>query len=272
LASTRIFPSSTCCFSVPGADARACRSSQDRVERGAGAAKRDVEQFDAGRGCKHFHRHMQRAIGPGRAIGNLTGAAFGIIDKIPQRLPRRRGRHREQGGIGENARNGRELRHFVHRRTIEQAIGLRQHSQRGQRHQECVTIRLRACRCSIADGATCPAGAIVDDDGLAENLFQRQRHRPGGEIGLTAGREWHYHGDRVGRPRGLGCGRDRSGGLQQRQRGGPLEKFASIHRQLFHRQFFLPGFSLSLSRAGYSLNRFDEQRCSRTPEPAVHAQ
>ena len=58
-----------------------------------------------------------------------------------------------------------------------------------------MTIRLGARRVRIADRSTAAAGAVVDDDGLAEDPLQRLRHGTRREIGLPAGRERHDHGD-----------------------------------------------------------------------------
>jgi len=58
-----------------------------------------------------------------------------------------------------------------------------------------VAVRLGARRRRIADRSPAAASAVVDDDGLAENPLQRQRHRPRRQIGLAAGRKRHDHGD-----------------------------------------------------------------------------
>ena len=195
-----------------------------------------MQQFDAGAGREHLHRDMQRAVGTGGAVGNLPRALLGVIDKILQRLPRRRGRHREQGRIGQHARDRRELRDFVGHRPVEQPVGLGQYRQRRQCHQQRVAVGLGARRLRIADRAAGAAGAVVDDDGLAEDFLQRRRHRPRREIGLAAGRKRHDHGDVAGRI-GLREGGIRERGLRQRQRRSSLQQFAAVHRQFSPQRF-----------------------------------
>ncbi len=165
-----------------------------------------MQQLDAGACREHFHRDMQRAVGPRRAVGNFARALPGIVDKILQRLPRRRGRHRQHGGIGQHPCHRCELRHFISHRTIEQPIRLRQHSQRRQCHQQRIAVRFGARRLGVADGSTGAAGAVVHHHRLAQDALQRQRHRPRREIGLAAGRERHDHGDGT---RGPGALRER---------------------------------------------------------------
>ena len=149
---------------------------------------------------------MQRAVRPGRAIGDLARPLLRILDEILRRLPRRRGRHREQRGIGQHARDRHELRHFVGDGTVEQPVGFGQHRERGQRHQQRVAVGLGARRRSIADRSAGATGAVVDDDGLAENPLQRHRDGTRRKISLTAGRKRHDHGDvahRIGLREGL---------------------------------------------------------------------
>src|SRR5258708_5102804 len=98
-----------------------------------------------------------------------------------------------------------------------------------------MTIGLGArCR-RIADRTTATAGAVVDDDGLAEDPLQRLRDRPRREIGLAAGREWDDHGDVARGIWALREGRVGERGVRQRKCGGGLEKFAAVN------WWFLPG-------------------------------
>ena len=81
----------------------------------------------------------------------------------------------------------------------------------------------------IADRSAAAAGTVVDKHRLAEDFFQRLRHRPCRKIGLAAGRKRHDHGDVARGVRALRKRRMRERGLRQRQHGGGFEKFAAIH-------------------------------------------
>jgi hypothetical protein len=106
-------------------------------------------------------------------------------------------------------------------------VGLGQHRERGQRHQQRVAVGLGARRRGIADGSTATAGAVVDDDRLAEDSLQRLCDGARRKIRLAAGRKRHDHGD-VARGIGLRESRARQH-RQQRQCGSRAQDIASIH-------------------------------------------
>ncbi len=167
---------------------------QQVVERRPGAAIVDVVHLDAGGGAEHLHRHVQRAVGAGRAIRNSARPRLHVIDEVLHGLPRRGGRHGQQRRVGQHAGDGPQLAHLVEGRAFLQTRRGRQHRQRRQRHEQRVAVGLRLGGGRVADGAAGTA-AVLDHDRRLEHALQGVGHRTRGEVGLPAGRKGHDHGD-----------------------------------------------------------------------------
>jgi hypothetical protein len=119
------------------------------------------------------------------------------------------------------------LADLVGRRAPEQPVRLGQDGEHGEADQDRVPVGRGARRCGVADGAA-GAAAVVDDDATAEDLLERLRDGPAGEISLPAGRVGHDHVDVAGRPALLrGCTETACG--QRRQGGRADEKSPPIH-------------------------------------------
>ena len=163
---------------------------------------------------------MRGAEIAGAGVGDLSGPLLRIVDQIFHRLVRRCGRHDEQVGIAEHARDRRELRHLIGRLASRHALGFGQHGNGGQRHQHGVAVGLgleHGRRPNRAAGAR----AIVDHDRLPENFAEAQRHRPRRDVGLAARRERHDDGQACeGQAACAEAGEDR----KTERAGGPLRR------------------------------------------------
>ena len=194
-----------------------------------GAAIRHVQELDAGGVGEHLHRHMQRPVRAGRAIRDLARSLLGVVHQFLQRFPRRVRRHPEHGGVGEHARDGRELRDLVGGRPSEQPLRLGEHGEGGERHQDRVAVGLGLGDGGVADGAA-GAAAVLDDDRLAEDLLEGRRDRPRREVCLAARRERHHHGDIARGPAPLApCGRHETAARESGQRERAFQEMTAVH-------------------------------------------
>ena len=84
----------------------------------------------------------------------------------------------------------------------------------GGADQQGVPVRRRLGR-RVGRHIAVGAGAVLDDDGLAERLRQRLAHHARHHVGHAAGREGNDQLDGFGGPGGLGLGRECQAGCYQ---------------------------------------------------------
>ncbi len=177
-----------------------CRRAA-QVERRAGAAKRHVQRLDAGTRREHLHRDMQCSVGARTSHRDLSRTLLGVVDELPQRLPRRRGRHRQQRRIGEHARHRRELRRFS-RRPDDQTAGRPPAAPRARTASSAACSRpgLSARGLRIADQSTRSASAIVDDHRACSGSAPAPAPpgAPRGRLGRRPGKRYDHRDIAVG--------------------------------------------------------------------------
>jgi hypothetical protein len=148
-----------CCATVAGH--RVDLATDQRHHRRPCPGERDMNHAKTRRRLQHLHRHVHRAVVARAAVVVGAGPGFGIGHEVGERLPRRVGAHHQHGGVGGEARDRLELIECESRLAREQLVGLGQHRDRRQRHQQRVAIG-RSARGQTHAEAAAGAGLVLD--------------------------------------------------------------------------------------------------------------
>ncbi len=103
----------------------------------------------------------------------------------------------EDGRVGGDERDRRELIDGEGRRPAEELVGLGDDRDRRQRQQQRVAVRLAGGDVLHAHRAR-GAGLVHDADGALQHLLHRRGHRARGEVRHAAGRKRRHEADRAG--------------------------------------------------------------------------
>ena len=137
---------------------------------------------------------MHGAVVARGAVIEFRGIPAHISNEILVSLPGGLGPHHQHSGVCGNPRNGLELIEFIAWRFAENPVGLRNHRNRGEGHQNGVAIRPCLGDMRKSDSATC-ASAILNHNALLQDAAHRLRHRPAHRVCHSARRKGHHHRD-----------------------------------------------------------------------------
>ena len=194
-------------------------------------AIRHVNHVHAAHQLEELAGHMGRRPDASRGHVELARVGLGIVDELRNGIGRERCIDFHHVGYAGDGRNRRDVaRKIVVEFSVERDVD----RMRGRDHEQRVAVRRRIHDCLGGDIAA-GAGAVLDDELLAEPLRQALTHEPRQDVGDTAGRiaDDQFHG-----PRGISPSRCDT--RKNRERGsarGQIQKStaANFHRVLLGR-------------------------------------
>ena len=156
------------------------------------AAKRDVQDVDAGLDLEQLAGQMQEGADTGRCVLQFAGLALGQRDELLDAVDRQAGIDRDDIRRGyQHGDRGEGFQRIV-RQRVEPRI-----DRAGERYdQQRMAILWRVGNDFAADHAA-GAAAIVDDDLLAKPLAEMLGDDAGDDVVDAAGRERHHKAHRL---------------------------------------------------------------------------
>jgi hypothetical protein len=181
------------------------------VDRRGAAAIGHVHDLCAGHVFEHLAAEMTRRPVARRCIGQFAGIFLGVVDQLLHRIDRQLGRHHQHQVAARHQADRLKVPLDVVRHLGDHVA--RDGERADRPHADGVAIR-RRLRDHIHAQRERAAGAIVDNDGLAEFGGKNARRSVGG----AARRLWHDQADRpVGIFSGCSAGQPDKGGESESQ-------------------------------------------------------